>query len=198
MFTSYYSEQVNPTSVTLRRHAPDQFFIAFFQGRDFAKTKWTVRSLNLVLGQLGGYTSLIWMVTNFLMSGFEAHRFRTSLVSQIYLCTPEGPDRDVSDTKEQSDIVLKQTLGSKTVFHYPYREAWWMWLLSTCLCCFKNMQCYKRRKDRQKLFDDANARLNKELNLHTLLNTMRQIDFITEVMNLKTHQKVLINKQRKY
>ena len=27
---------------------------------------------------------------------------------------------------------------------------------------------------------------------------MRQIEFLTEVMNLKTHQKVLINKQRKY
>ena len=81
--------------------------MAFFQGRNYSMTKWTVRSLNLVLGQLGGYTSLIWMVTTFLMSGFENHRFRTSLVSQIYLCTPEGPDRELSETKQQSDVQLK-------------------------------------------------------------------------------------------
>ena len=88
------------------------------------------------------------MVTMFLISGFEAHRFRTSLVSQIYLCTPEGPEREVSITKEQSELVLKQTLGSKTQFRYPYREAWWVWVLSSLCCCFKNTQCYQKRKRR--------------------------------------------------
>ena len=70
VFTSYYSEQTNPTSITLRNHAPNTFFVSFFQGRNYAMTKWTVRSLNIVLGQLGGYTALIWMVTMFLISGF--------------------------------------------------------------------------------------------------------------------------------
>ena len=100
VFTSYYSEQTNPTSITLRNHAPNTFFVSFFQGRNYAMTKWTVRSLNVVLGQLGGYTALVWMVTTFLISGFEAHRFRASLIRSIYLCTPEGPGRERSDTKD--------------------------------------------------------------------------------------------------
>ena len=73
-----------------------------------------------------------------------------------------------------------------------------MWLLSTFFCCFKKTKCFEMRKNRQLLFDEANKRLNQELNLHTLLNTVRRMDFIAELMNLKTHQKVLINKQRKY
>lgn len=98
----------------MRGYSNKSWFLAFFQGRDIETQKWTVRSLNVILGQIGGYTGLLWMVAGFLLSGFENHRFRTSLVSQIYLCTPEGPEREVSDTKEQSEIVLKQTLGSKT------------------------------------------------------------------------------------
>ena len=73
-----------------------------------------------------------------------------------------------------------------------------MWVLSSCCCCFKNAKCYQRRKQRHQLFEDANKRLNKELNLHTLLNTVRLTDFLSELMHMKKHQKVLVNKQRKY
>ena len=43
----------------------DGFAIIFSQGRDLVKQKWTVKSLNNVLGLIGGYTALLWMVITF-------------------------------------------------------------------------------------------------------------------------------------
>ena len=40
--------------------------------------------------------------------------------------------------------------------------------------------------------------MNRELNLHTLLNTVRMTEFLADFLKIKTHQKVLINKQKKY
>ena len=45
---------------------------------------------------------------------------------------------------------------------------------------------------------EAKTRLNRELNLHTLLNTVRMTEFLADFLKIKTHQKVLINKQKKY
>ena len=70
------------------------FSVTFTQGRNQIKQKWTVKSLNIVLGQVGGYTALLWMVITFVMGGYENHKFRNSLISHIYVCTQDGPDSD--------------------------------------------------------------------------------------------------------
>ena len=134
------------------------------------------------------------MVITFIMSGYESHKFRTSMISEIYTCSPDGPESEPSPNKEHSDQVLKQILSQKSRFNYSYFEAYLTWLITSFFCCFRNMKCFKKRKDRQRLFNEASSRLNEELNLNTLLCTVRMTDFIAQVLHLKTHQKVLINK----
>ena len=90
-----------------------------------------MRSLNNVFGLIGGYTALIWMMIRFVLSGYEAHKYRSSLISSIFLCVPEEEisnkthEDDESDdsggySKEKSEKLLKQRLGSNGKASYSY------------------------------------------------------------------------------
>ena len=85
--------------------------IDFGQGRDLENQKWTVKSLNNVLGLIGGYTALIWMVITFVLSGYETHMFRSSLISSIFLCIPEEEEEEnLNRTHDESESLLKKRL----------------------------------------------------------------------------------------
>lgn len=97
------------------------------------------------MGQIGGYTALLWMVITFVMSGYETHKFRNSLIGNMYACTPEGPDSDPSPSKDISKSDLKRTVSSKEKFNYSYCEALWTWIItSICCCCLRRTACYKK------------------------------------------------------
>ena len=64
----------------------------FTQGRQTKIVSWTVKSLNDVIGQIGGYVALIWMVVKFIFDDYENFKFTNSLITRIYACTIEGPD----------------------------------------------------------------------------------------------------------
>ena len=122
------------------------------------------------------------------MIGYENHKFRLSLLSNIYLCTEEGPDAPACETEEQSIKELKKTLKTKQVFGFSYFEWYTTWLMTSLLsCCCKQREWYQLRVDRQKMFEEANKKLNLELNLHNLLNTVRLTDFLARLMRLKTY-----------
>ena len=75
----------------------NEFLIVFSQSRNLVKEKWVVVSLNNVFGLIGGYTALLWMMITFVLSGYEAHKFRSSLISSIFLCVPEEMQEDEPD-----------------------------------------------------------------------------------------------------
>ena len=93
-----------------------------------------MRSLNNVFGLIGGYAALLWMMITFILSGYEAHKFRSSLISSIFLCVPEEDENlnktheDDSDengelSKEQSEKLLRKRLGSHTKASYSYLQS---------------------------------------------------------------------------
>jgi len=127
------------------------------------------------------------MVITFVMVGYEGHGFSNSLIRNIYVTTPGGPKSTPSTNLHESNRQLRGTLATKAQFHFGYFEALWTSILTSLCCCLRQRQCYKKRVKRQKLFVDANERLAKELNLHTLLNTVRLTDFIAELLQLKAH-----------
>ena len=101
-------------------------------------TKWTVKSWNKVLGEIGGYTALLWMVINFFMSGYKMHRFMYSMVSKIYLCTEYGPDAPDEQSKDDSERELKKTVTSQCGIGLSYRETFTTWVMTKLCCCCKN------------------------------------------------------------
>ena len=99
------------------------FAIIFSQGRDLVKQKWTVKSLNNVLGLIGGYTALIWMVITFVLSGYETHQFRSSLIKSIFLRVPEEDENLNNKDSEYTDDrkrLLRKRLGSKVEPNFSY------------------------------------------------------------------------------
>ena len=100
VFNSYV-----PSSPNLKSHREegnDAFRLTIEQSRDIQRRKAVTKAFNNVMGQIGGYTSLIWMVITFMMSDYENHKFRNSLLSNIYLCTEDGPNAPPCDSEEQS------------------------------------------------------------------------------------------------
>lgn len=161
--------------------------------------KWTVKAFNQVWGQIGGYTALVWMVIVFLLSDYEQHKFRSSLISNVFFPTKHGSEAPPCETEEHSRRVLKKAVSTSSKFGLLYREVFTTWLATLfCSCCCKNKEWYQRRLNRQKVFTAANKKLNKEIDLHTILNTGRLTNFIASLMNIQTHQRVLLNRQKQF
>jgi len=132
------------------------FSLTFMQGRDINMISYCVTSFNTIVGRIGGYAALIWMVIGFLMSGYEAHKFQTSLIRNLYHCTEDGPEAPPSQTESTSRRALKKTIKSPERFQYYYYEYYLNWIVRTfCSCCCKNREWYKNRMNRQKLYADA-------------------------------------------
>ena len=41
---------------------------------------WTVKSFNIIIGQVGGYTALIWIFIHFIFNDYENFKFTNSLI----------------------------------------------------------------------------------------------------------------------
>ena len=101
----------------------------FEQSRETMTITWTVKSLNIVIGQIGGYIALIWIIIRFIFDGYESFKFTNSVIGRVYACTAEGPDAPVAETKAESQQAIQQTLTSHSQCWYTYRELNFSWLL---------------------------------------------------------------------
>ena len=63
---------------------------------------YTVKALNVVMGQIGGYTAIIWLIINTVFNNYESFKFTNSLIGRVYSCTPQGPNAPDSNTEEES------------------------------------------------------------------------------------------------
>ena len=52
---------------------------------------WAITSLDLILGLVGGFTSIIWLLLSIVIGPYEDFRFNNSLIGSIY---PTSPQRD--------------------------------------------------------------------------------------------------------
>ena len=98
------------------------FNYSYQQGRQIFNITWTVKSLNVVIGQVGGYTALLWMFLHFLFDDYERFKFTNSLIGQVYTCTPDGPDAENARTVKDSKQRLVETLTTKSTSWYTYHE----------------------------------------------------------------------------
>ena len=82
-----------------------------------------------MIGQIGGYTALLWMLVKFLFSDYENFKFSNSLIGQVYTSTPDGPDAEDALTEKASTRRLVETLTTKSTKYYNYYEFTFAWLL---------------------------------------------------------------------
>ena len=58
-----------------------------------------MQSLDIVLGTVGGFSSLVWALLFFFFGGYEDFKLQNSLISSIYPTSPteETQDRGIDD-----------------------------------------------------------------------------------------------------
>ena len=59
-----------PGEITYHFQDSNVFYFTFQQSRQSLLNTFTVKSFNIVIGQIGGYTALIWMVLGFCLDGY--------------------------------------------------------------------------------------------------------------------------------
>ena len=131
------------------------FFDILFQDRHFSETEWTVRSLDVVLGLIGGFVSLIWDSLGLLLGGYESFKFSEALTKHLYTTRSGQAQGQPTDLKSaQQDLC--EGIQTRNRIEYHYREYICSWLLITlCSCCCKRLQCYRKRQKRFKRHEDT-------------------------------------------
>ena len=70
----------------------DSFFVSqIVQARKQTQLTWSINSLDLILGLVGGFTSIIWAFLGLIIAPYEDFKFQNSLIGSIY---PTSPQRD--------------------------------------------------------------------------------------------------------
>ena len=115
------------------------------QDRSYLVTTWSVQSLDIVLGLIGGFVGLIWDLLGYSLGGYESFKFSTALISEIYSTTDKSRmmKDSVPDNHADACTDLKKGLETQARYEYSYREYFCSWLLLKPLCCFKS--CLRKR-----------------------------------------------------
>lgn len=135
------------------------------QSRSYLSTTWSVQSVDIVLGLIGGFVGLIWDLLGVTMGGYESFKFNTSLISEIYSTTEQKRmmKDSVPESHEAAQDDLQNGITSQARYYYHYSEYLTTRLLVKCLCCFKSClrkrACYQRRKQRYERHSVAEEQL---------------------------------------
>lgn len=137
-----------------------------------------IQSLDIVLGLVGGLSSILWGFLFFLLGGYEQFKLSNSLIGYVYPISPTGgPGGEFNSEPENENEAkhsMMRSIADRKKYFYNYHEYIWAMLLSCfCICCCKKIGYCKRRSNRLKRHREATERLNKEIDIVTLLYVQR-------------------------
>ena len=71
-----------------KKNAQSFFRCKIVQSRKQTQSSWSIHSIDLIFGLVGGFVSLIWMSTEFVIAPFEDFKFQSSLAGSIFPTSP--------------------------------------------------------------------------------------------------------------
>ena len=77
----------------------------FAQNRGYTDTKWAVLSFDMALGLIGGLVALIWQMLELFFGDYQAFKYSTALISEIYSTTAQErmEEENIPQNKEDAD-----------------------------------------------------------------------------------------------
>ena len=102
---------MNHAQIYYETHYPDtldKFKYYIMQGRDQTTNLWWIKALNTVVGQIGGYSALLWLFLRFLFDEYENFKFSNSIIRNVYSCTPQGPEGQPRQGKALSSAKVRE------------------------------------------------------------------------------------------
>lgn len=146
--------------------------ISWKQGRRINEYTWSINSLDLVLGVIGGLSGIVWATLAMVFGGYESFKYQNSLIGAVYPTAPymKKLSRDVNDGSSKAKQQLMQTVAERGKYWYNYSEYLFASILdSWCCSCFKKRDCYKRRVKRLRRHEHAFEKLAEEIDVVKLL-----------------------------
>ena len=80
----------------------------FAQNRGYTETKWAVLSFDMALSLIGGLVALIWQMLDLLFGDYQAFKYSTALISEIYSTTAQErmEEENIPQSKEEADADM--------------------------------------------------------------------------------------------
>ena len=129
---------------------------------------WSINSLDLILGLVGGFTAIIWSTLGLLISPYEDFKFKNSVVGSIYPTSPQRDDDEPPiDNQKDANEALEGTVIERGKFYYSFNEYKFTWILKSFLCCFvkKDGIWWKNRIFKYNRYEKAVQRMDEEIDI---------------------------------
>ena len=140
--------------------------IWFTQSRVKHNSEYKVDSLDVLLGLVGGFASIVAGAMQLILGDYEDFRFKNSLIRHTYRTVPQRDSDGIDGAKTAKNAIIK-SVASKSKYWYSYYEYLYDSLIKLCCCCkcTKNRVCFKKRMRKLERHQDACEKLDKELDV---------------------------------
>lgn len=98
-FYTYIAAGKDVNSLINDNNQGDIFECWIVQSRSYTETTWSINSLDLILGLVGGITSIIWGCLGIIIAPYEDFKFQNSVAGSMY---PTSPQKD-EDEREHDN-----------------------------------------------------------------------------------------------
>ena len=172
----------------------------YVQSDRMVMTEWSIASIDIILGLVGGVSGILWTGLAMLLSPYETFKFNNSLIGMVY---PTAPQRDEKEqpirSRDKAQEQLERTVSDRGKAYYSFTEYYWTWFLrSCCCCCFRqDSTAQKRRTFRYERYEEAVDRLASEIDILTHIENQRASRFLQK-LSLSKHQRALVSSFQRY
>ena len=88
-FADYKTDVVQNTYLIDYQRLKSTVFVSqIVQSRKYSTVVWSINSLDLILGLVGGFTAMIWATLAFCISNYEDFSFQQSLIGSVNPTSP--------------------------------------------------------------------------------------------------------------
>ena len=84
------------------------FVQAYQQSRVSDRYEWSVESLDIVLGLVGGFSGIVWSALGYLLMGYQNFKYENSLIGSIFPTSPGGSDYGEANIVPSDETEAKE------------------------------------------------------------------------------------------
>ena len=180
--------------------------VQWIQSRTQYQEQWSIDSLDIVLGVVGGFSGVVWSFLALIFGGYETFKFENSLIGAVYPTSPQdmpswddgADDEGGAGLKEQNaKRAMMRTVAERGKYFFNYSEYLVSLIIRSVCCCCHRGPWFKRRIKKLERHEAASQRLADEIDIIKLLSTQRIGQFMSKLV-LKKYQRALVTNFSKY
>ena len=171
---TYTVDHSTPRTISDTNNEFAHIITGWVQSRKQEDLTFSINSLDITLGLVGGLSGIIWAIMELVAGGYESFTFENSMIGSIYPTSPQDFDMDTGSTNEnKAKRAMMRTVAERGKYYYNYGEfVLFSFLRSYCCCFTKGERCQKRMK-RLERHEEACEKLMDELDVVKLVYVNR-------------------------